>query len=232
MRSLAPAAGPLRVLAVGAHPDDIEIGCGATLLQLADRAATTLEALVLTGSAARAGEASRALPAFFPGARLHSHSFPDGRLPAHWDQVKDTLHELAGRVSPDLVLCPREDDAHQDHRLLGQPRPHRLARRPRPPLRDPQVGCRPPPAHALRPRHDRGGPPQGVTAQRALPQPARPGLVGRRAVPRADAAARCRVQEPVRRGVLLSQVGPRTWAERCPMSTPPDGAHFWAARCR
>ena len=120
MIALAPAAGPLRVLAVGAHPDDIEIGCGATLLQLADRPGTTLDAMVLTGSDARAAEASRALPAFFPGAPLHAHSLPDGRLPAHWDQVKDTLHELAGRVSPDLVLCPREDDAHQDHRLLGQ----------------------------------------------------------------------------------------------------------------
>ena len=120
MRSLVPTAGPLRVLAVGAHPDDIEIGCGATLLHLAGRAGTTLDGVVLTGSVDRVAEATGALAAFFPGAALQAHSFPDGRLPAHWDEVKDTLHELAGRLSPDVILCPKDDDAHQDHRLLGQ----------------------------------------------------------------------------------------------------------------
>ena len=120
MRPLAPTAGPLDVLAIGAHPDDIEIGCGATMLQLAGRADTTLAAVVLTGSDSRAAEATTALEAFFPGARLELHSFPDGRLPAHWDAVKDTLHELAARTSPDIVLCPRDTDAHQDHRLLGR----------------------------------------------------------------------------------------------------------------
>lgn len=120
MRALAPAAGPLRVLAVGAHPDDIEIGCGATLLQLAGRPETTLRGVVLTGSQTRVREASGALSAFFPGADLETHSFPDGRLPSHWGEVKDALHELETRLSPDVVFCPRADDAHQDHRLLGR----------------------------------------------------------------------------------------------------------------
>ena len=51
---------------------------------------------------------------------LETRSFPDGRLPAHWDGVKDALHELETRLSPDVVFCPRPDDAHQDHRLLGR----------------------------------------------------------------------------------------------------------------
>ena len=46
--------------------------------------------------------------------------FRDGRLPADWDAVKDVLHDVAGRTDPGLVLCPRVDDAHQDHRLLGR----------------------------------------------------------------------------------------------------------------
>ena len=120
MRALTPGVGPLSVLAVGAHPDDIEIGCGATLLQLADRPGTTLRGLVLTGSDTRLQEASEALSAFFPGADLETQAFPDGRLPAHWEAVKDALHELATRLVPDVVLCPRAEDAHQDHRLLGR----------------------------------------------------------------------------------------------------------------
>ena len=119
MKALAPAAGPLQVLAVGAHPDDIEIGCGATLLTLAARPGTTVRGVVLTGSEARVQEATGALEAFFPGADLETHGFPDGRLPAHWEAVKDVLHELATRVAPDVVFCPRPVDAHQDHRLLG-----------------------------------------------------------------------------------------------------------------
>ena len=120
MRPLTPGVGPLSVLAVGAHPDDIEIGCGATLLQLADRSGTTLRGVVLTGSDTRLQEASEALSAFFPGTDLETHAFPDGRLPAHWEGVKDALHELATRLAPDVVLCPRAEDAHQDHRLLGR----------------------------------------------------------------------------------------------------------------
>ncbi len=50
---------------------------------------------------------------------METFAFPDGRLPAHWDEVKQTLESLATRVSPDLVLAPRVDDAHQDHRLIG-----------------------------------------------------------------------------------------------------------------
>lgn len=120
MRALGLSAGPLRLLALGAHPDDIEIGCGATLLTLAGRPGTTLTGAVLTGSELRTAEAGRALAAFFPGAALETHAFPDGRLPTHWEAVKDVLHELASRVPADVVLCPRPDDAHQDHRLLGE----------------------------------------------------------------------------------------------------------------
>jgi LmbE family N-acetylglucosaminyl deacetylase len=116
---LAVGPGPLEFLCLGAHPDDIEIGCGGALLQLADRDGTTVRGAVLTGDEKRVAEASAALDAFVPGARLQSFGLPDGRLPAHWGQVKEALEQVAATCQPHVILAPRADDAHQDHRLVG-----------------------------------------------------------------------------------------------------------------
>ena len=119
MIGLSLPSGPLTVLCVGAHPDDVEIGCGGTVLRLAERGGVTLHVATLTGSEERRREGAAAAQAFHPGAVSHTWDFPDGRLPAHWDAVKDALEGLARTVRPDVVLAPRTDDAHQDHRLLG-----------------------------------------------------------------------------------------------------------------
>jgi LmbE family N-acetylglucosaminyl deacetylase len=75
----------------------------------------------LTGDSVRAAEAVASTEAFLPSAATELHQFPDGRLPAHWNAVKDILHSFSRRVPlPDVVLAPRTDDAHQDHRLLGR----------------------------------------------------------------------------------------------------------------
>lgn len=118
MLGLSPGDGPLQVLCLGAHPDDIEIGCGGTLLRLADRGAE-VTALVLTGEADRVAETTKAMGQLAPAARLVCAGLPDGRLPEHWGAVKQTLEDLAATCAPDLVLAPRTDDAHQDHRLVG-----------------------------------------------------------------------------------------------------------------
>jgi LmbE family N-acetylglucosaminyl deacetylase len=110
---------PLEVLCLGAHPDDIEIGCGGTLLRLARRPQTRVTGMVLTGSELRSGEARAALPEFVPGATVEVAGLVDGRLPAQWSEAKEALEDLAGRVAPHVVLAPRTDDAHQDHRLVG-----------------------------------------------------------------------------------------------------------------
>jgi LmbE family N-acetylglucosaminyl deacetylase len=110
----------LVVLALGAHPDDIEIGCAGTVLQLV-AAGATVHYCVLTGTPARAAEAraaARRLGCQDDAVLLHH--LPDGRLPPRWEQVKDALEELAADVTPDLVLGPRLDDAHQDHRTLAE----------------------------------------------------------------------------------------------------------------
>jgi LmbE family N-acetylglucosaminyl deacetylase len=120
MRKLSLPSGPLQLVCLAAHPDDIEIAAGGTLLALAERDDVEGHWLTLTGSPARRAEAKSAARAFLPDSQSSFHTFPDGRLPAHWNEVKDILHDFATALpDADLVLAPRMDDAHQDHRLLG-----------------------------------------------------------------------------------------------------------------
>ncbi len=118
-----PADRPLSLLAIGAHPDDIEIGAGGTLLRLAeDQPGIRARYVVLTGSAERQLEARDAALTFLPGADLaiELHDLPEGRLPSVWDHVKDILEEVARDCSPDLIIAPSSSDAHQDHRTIGE----------------------------------------------------------------------------------------------------------------
>jgi LmbE family N-acetylglucosaminyl deacetylase len=119
-------SGVRSLVAVGAHPDDIEIAAGGLLLSLAAaRPEMRVHYVLCTGSAERRAEARAAAAAFLPGAELSFalHELPDGRLPAHWDEVKDILHGAFTVLDPDLVLCPAPNDAHQDHRLLAEQTP-------------------------------------------------------------------------------------------------------------
>ncbi|MFC7934751.1 PIG-L deacetylase family protein [Streptomyces sp. NPDC057387] len=117
------AGRPDRVVAVGAHCDDIAIGAGGTLLTLCmARPGVRVDALVLSGGGGeREQEERAALAAFCPGAdlRLTVLKLPDGRMPAHWEEAKAAVEELRERTEPDLVLAPRTEDAHQDHRGLA-----------------------------------------------------------------------------------------------------------------
>jgi LmbE family N-acetylglucosaminyl deacetylase len=119
MIALTPPPGSLHVLCIGAHPDDVEIGCGGTLLELAQRGDVTLSTVVLTASPERRLEAEAAAPRFFPGADVTVLDLPESRLPEAWGAVKDALEDLSRRHQPDLLFVPRVDDAHQDHRLIG-----------------------------------------------------------------------------------------------------------------
>lgn len=112
---------PLRLLALGAHPDDIEIAAGGTLLTL-DVDAPEVRYVVLTGTACRQAEARTAAAAFLPSADLSVEllDLPEGHLPAVWAEVKDALEAVARGWVPDLVLAPSADDAHQDHRTIGE----------------------------------------------------------------------------------------------------------------
>ena len=118
MIRLGTGRRPDRIVAVGAHCDDIAIGAGGTLLTLClAHPGVRVDALVLSGGGSeREQEEQAALAAFCPGAdlRLTVHKLPDGRLPAPL-----ASSQCAG-TEPDLVLAPRTDDAHQDHRGLAK----------------------------------------------------------------------------------------------------------------
>jgi LmbE family N-acetylglucosaminyl deacetylase len=116
-----PSGEPLSVLAIGAHPDDIEIGAGGFLLGLAGQDVRA-RYVVLTGTAERQQEARTAAREFLPDADLTIDLFdlPENRLPAVWGDVKDALAEVARSCSPDIVLAPSPGDAHQDHRTIAE----------------------------------------------------------------------------------------------------------------
>ncbi len=114
----------LTLLCLGAHPDDIEIGAGGTILQLAasGRVASATW-VVMSGTRERVDEGTRAAEAFLDGIPQRSvvfHDHRDGFLPAAFAELKDQFEALKASVQPDIVLAPRTDDAHQDHRLVAQ----------------------------------------------------------------------------------------------------------------
>ena len=116
------AAEPLRrVLAIGCHADDIEIGCGGTLLTLA-RANPGLEVawIVLAAPGERGAEAKASAEAFLADAGtalVEVHEFRDSFLPHHGAEVKEVFEALKGRVDPQVVFTHAGYDFHQDHRL-------------------------------------------------------------------------------------------------------------------
>lgn len=115
--------GPLTVLCLGAHSDDIEIGCGGTVLRLKQRHSDLrIHWVVLTGAGPRAAEARKAASLFTAGchAEVIVKDFRDGYLPHSGSAVKDFFEELKARVQPDLILTHWQGDAHQDHRLVSE----------------------------------------------------------------------------------------------------------------
>jgi LmbE family N-acetylglucosaminyl deacetylase len=116
------AASSLNVLCLGAHSDDIEIGCGGTILRLAKQFPNCVFHWVVFGAqGTRATEARRGA-SLFAGNAVRGpllKEFRDGFMPFAGAEVKAAFEELKS-VSPDLVFTPNRGDAHQDHRLIGE----------------------------------------------------------------------------------------------------------------
>jgi LmbE family N-acetylglucosaminyl deacetylase len=114
----------LKVLALGAHPDDIEIGCGGTVLQLVEAYANCDVCwVVLSADGERAAEARRSGGAFLEAAhnpRVIVEDFRDGFFPYGGREIKEFFERLKGEVSPDLILTHHGLDFHQDHRLVSE----------------------------------------------------------------------------------------------------------------
>ena len=113
-------AAPLRVLAIGAHPDDAEIGCGGTILRLVqDGVIAAICWVVLTGEETRAAEARASAEALLenaPEALILQQRFRDGFLPYQGAEVKGFFEAVKRDFSPDLILTHQRNDLHQDHR--------------------------------------------------------------------------------------------------------------------
>lgn len=112
------------IVLVGAHPDDIVLGCGGTLLELCRaHPGVPVSALILTGGGSLREEEERdALAAFCPGAQLRVGvlDLPQGQLPARWERVKRGLEDLRSRVDPGLLFGPASRDGHHDRRLVAE----------------------------------------------------------------------------------------------------------------
>jgi LmbE family N-acetylglucosaminyl deacetylase len=111
------------LLCLGAHSDDIEIGCGGTVLQLVKNIPKLkIHWVVLSATGARVGEAKKSAALFAAGRQCEVvlKEFRDSFFPYQGGVVKEFFAELGGKMKPDLILTHWQGDAHQDHRLVNQ----------------------------------------------------------------------------------------------------------------
>jgi LmbE family N-acetylglucosaminyl deacetylase len=114
---------PLVILCLGAHSDDIEIGCGGTLLRLkAAFSKLKFHWVVFSAAEIRGREAAKSADLFTAGREkeIVLKNYRDGFFPYVGKDLKDSFEELKGRVNPDVVFTHWQGDAHQDHRLISE----------------------------------------------------------------------------------------------------------------
>jgi LmbE family N-acetylglucosaminyl deacetylase len=120
----ADESRPLQVLCIGAHSDDIEIGCGGTVLRLlAEHPGAHVHWVVLSANDEREKEARASAAAFLEKAgssTVEVERFRESYFPYVAAEVKDFFNALRRRVDPDVVLCHHRFDEHQDHRTVAQ----------------------------------------------------------------------------------------------------------------
>jgi LmbE family N-acetylglucosaminyl deacetylase len=113
-----------RILCLGSHSDDIEIGCGGTMLRLLrSHGPLHVDWVVFSASGPRADEARGAASLFLAGAaeqRVHLASFRDGFFPYQGAAIKEYFEALKQDVAPDLIFTHYRHDLHQDHRLINE----------------------------------------------------------------------------------------------------------------
>lgn len=121
------AGGPgraLRILCLGAHSDDIEIGCGGTILRmLREHPGSSVRWVVFSADDRRESEARASAADFLREAAetdVTVHRFDENFFPASWAEIKRAVADLRAGPAPDLVLTHCREDLHQDHRILAE----------------------------------------------------------------------------------------------------------------
>lgn len=126
MQSLIPdtEGKDLSVLCIGAHCDDIEIGCGAALIKLINNAKRIrVKWVVFASNDVRKKEARKSAERFLEGAdqsEIEIFSFEDGFLPTVWSEIKEKFEEIKKQLNPGLIFTHYRHDLHQDHRMLNE----------------------------------------------------------------------------------------------------------------
>jgi LmbE family N-acetylglucosaminyl deacetylase len=115
--------GVKRLLCLGAHSDDIEIGCGATILRLIqEQPDLEIYWVVFSARGTRAREAKASAGEFLRGVRsrrIRTLTYRESYFPDEWTEIKDTFEQVKRSFEPDLVLTQYREDRHQDHRVLS-----------------------------------------------------------------------------------------------------------------
>lgn len=119
-----PEDRPIRILCLGAHSDDIEIGCGGTLLQLAASGRELdIQWTVFSGNTTRREEARKSAAFWLEGiprSNITLHGFRDGFFPDEWRDIKESFEQLKASFDPDLIFTHCDGDRHQDHRIINE----------------------------------------------------------------------------------------------------------------
>ncbi|WP_405240820.1 PIG-L deacetylase family protein [Lentisalinibacter orientalis] len=114
----------LGILCLGAHSDDIEIGAGGTVLELARRyPGARIAWHVLSAEGRREDEARESAGFFtkgFASVEVHVHGFADGTFPSQLPGIKQALQEIKEHFDADIVITHNREDLHQDHRTVGE----------------------------------------------------------------------------------------------------------------
>jgi len=113
---------PLNILCLGAHSDDIEIGCGGTILRLiAEHPNLAVTWVVFSTFGDRTVEAGHSAEEFLKAIRRKQiilKEFKDGYFPANVSAIKDVFEDLKDRILPDVIFTHFRNDLHQDHRQI------------------------------------------------------------------------------------------------------------------
>lgn len=116
-------AQPLKILALGAHCDDIEIGCGGAILQLlSDYDVEEIHWIVFSSNPVREKEATSSAEHFLANVKAKKiviKNFRNGYFPFVGAEIKDYFEEIKSDFNPNLILTHYRDDRHQDHRCIS-----------------------------------------------------------------------------------------------------------------
>lgn len=113
----------LNILCLGAHCDDIEIGCGGTILKIIENYQIShFKWVIFTSNEIRKEEATLSAEMFLQNVKSKEiiiKEYRDGFLPFLATEVKDYFEELKRAFNPIIIFTHYRDDRHQDHRLVS-----------------------------------------------------------------------------------------------------------------